>query len=63
MVVTHDMNSVMEIGEKVVLLKNGKLVWQGTNQEIFKTDNEDVTNFVYSSDLFKKIRDVQLKEG
>ncbi|HBL80791.1 MAG TPA: ABC transporter ATP-binding protein, partial [Aequorivita sp.] len=62
-VVTHDMNSVMEIGEKVVLLKNGKLVWQGTNQEIFKTDNEDVTNFVYSSDLFKKIREVQLKEG
>jgi len=62
-VVTHDMNSVMEIGEKVVLLKHGKLVWQGTNQEIFKTDNEDVTNFVYSSDLFKKIREVQLKEG
>ncbi|MCB0466155.1 MAG: ATP-binding cassette domain-containing protein [Aequorivita sp.] len=62
-VVTHDMNSVMEIGEKVVLLKYGKLVWQGTNKEIFKTDNEDVTNFVYSSDLFKKIREVQLKEG
>lgn len=62
-VVTHDMNSVMEIGEKVVLLKNGKLVWQGDNQEIFKTDNEDVTNFVYSSDLFKKIRGVQLREG
>ncbi|HET8803541.1 MAG TPA: ABC transporter ATP-binding protein, partial [Aequorivita sp.] len=62
-VVTHDMNSVMEIGEKVVLLKDGKLVWQGTNQEIFKTDNEDVTNFVYSSDLFKKIREVQIKEG
>ncbi len=61
-VVTHDMNSVMEIGEKVVLLKKGKLVWQGTNQEIFKTDNEDVTNFVYSSDLFKKIREVQIKE-
>jgi phospholipid/cholesterol/gamma-HCH transport system ATP-binding protein len=62
-VVTHDMNSVMEIGEKVVLLKDGKLVWQGTNQEIFKTDNEDVTSFVYSSDLFKKIREVQLKES
>jgi len=61
-VVTHDMNSVMEIGEKVVLLKKGKLVWQGDNQEIFKTDNEDVTQFVYSSDLFKKIREVQLKE-
>ncbi len=62
-VVTHDMNSVMEIGEKVVLLKNGKLAWQGTKEEIFKTDNEDVTNFVYSSDLFKKIREVQIKEG
>jgi phospholipid/cholesterol/gamma-HCH transport system ATP-binding protein len=62
-VVTHDMNSVMEIGEKIVFLKNGLLVWQGTNDEIFKTDNEDITNFVYSSDLFKKIRDVQIKEG
>jgi phospholipid/cholesterol/gamma-HCH transport system ATP-binding protein len=62
-VVTHDMNSVMEIGEKIVFLKNGLLVWQGTNDEIFKTDHEDVTNFVYSSDLFKKIRDVQIKES
>ena len=61
-VVTHDMNSVMEIGEKIVFLKNGVLVWQGTNDEIFKTDNEDVTSFVYSSNLFKKIRDIQLKE-
>ena len=62
-VVTHDMNSVMEIGEKIVFLKNGLLVWQGTNNEIFKTDNDDVTKFVYSSDLFKKIRDLQVKKG
>lgn len=62
-VVTHDMNSVMEIGEKIVFLKNGVLVWQGTKDEIFKTDNKDVTSFVYSSDLFKKIRDIQIKEG
>ncbi len=61
-VVTHDMNSVMEIGEKIVFLKNGNLVWQGDNQEIFKTDNTDVTDFVYSSDLFKKIRNIQLNE-
>ena len=61
-VVTHDMNSVMEIGEKIVFLKNGTLVWQGSNQEIFKTDNKDVTDFVYSSDLFKKIRNIQIKE-
>ncbi len=58
-VVTHDMNSVMEIGESIVFLKNGLLVWQGTQEDIFKTDNKDVTDFVYSSDLFKKIRQIQ----
>ncbi|MFK7749308.1 MAG: ABC transporter ATP-binding protein [Kordia sp.] len=59
---THDMNSVMEIGEKIVFLKNGLKAWEGTNKEIFKTDNESVTDFVYSSDLFKKVREVYLKE-
>ncbi len=53
---THDMNSVMEIGEKIVFLKDGHKAWEGTNKEIFKTDNEAVTNFVYSSELFKKVR-------
>lgn len=62
-VVSHDMNSVMEIGENVVLLKNGRLVWQGSNLDIFQTDNEDVVDFVYSSDLFKKVRDAQLREA
>lgn len=61
-VVTHDMNSVMEIGEKIVLLKNGRIVWEGSNQEIFKTDNKDISDFVYSSDLFKKIRDIQIEK-
>lgn len=61
--VTHDMNSVMEIGEKINFLKNGLLVWQGNNDDIFRTDNEDVTDFVYSSDLFKKIRQQQLKNS
>ncbi len=60
-VVTHDMNSVMEIGEHINFLKNGLLVWKGNQEDIFKTDNKDVTDFVYSSDLFKKIREVQLK--
>mgnify|MGYP000406817703 FL=1 len=62
-VVSHDMNSVMEIGENIVFLKNGLLVWQGSNEDIFKTDNKDVTDFVYSSDLFKKIRDIQIEEN
>jgi phospholipid/cholesterol/gamma-HCH transport system ATP-binding protein len=60
---THDMNSVMEIGEKIVFLKEGILAWEGSKKDIFKTDNEAVTDFVYSSNLFKKIRKAQNKEN
>lgn len=59
---THDMNSVMEIGEKIVFLHKGNLAWQGDSTEIFKTDNKEVTDFVYSSNLFKQIRDIQIKK-
>ena len=59
---THDMNSVMEIGEKIVFLKNGHKAWEGTNQEIFRTDNKAVTDFVYSSELFKKVRQMYVEE-
>lgn len=59
---THDMNSVMEIGEKIIFLKDGHKEWEGTNNEIFKTNNEAVTNFVYSSDLFKKVRQMYIEE-
>lgn len=60
---SHDMNSVMEIGEKIIFLKDGEKKWEGSNKEIFKTDNEAVTNFVYSSELFKKVRKVYLEES
>ena len=53
---THDMNSVMEIGEKIIFLKNGQKAWEGSNKDIFQTDNQAVSDFVYSSDLFKKVR-------
>ena len=59
---THDMNSVMEIGEKIIFLKQGKKAWEGSNKDIFHTDNKAVSDFVYSSDLFKKVREVYLKE-
>ncbi|MCK0160681.1 ABC transporter ATP-binding protein [Allomuricauda sp. F6463D] len=59
---THDMNSVMEIGEKIIFLKNGLKEWEGTNKEIFKTDNKAVTDFVYSSELFKKVRQMYIEE-
>ncbi|MFT5738500.1 MAG: phospholipid/cholesterol/gamma-HCH transport system ATP-binding protein, partial [Maribacter sp.] len=59
---THDMNSVMQIGEKILFLKDGLMEWEGTKNEIFKTDNQAVTDFVYSSDLFKKVRQMYIEE-
>ena len=58
---SHDMNSVMEIGEKIVFLKNGNLEWVGSKKDIFKTKNKAVTDFVYSSELYKKVRKMYLK--
>ncbi|MCF8320935.1 MAG: ATP-binding cassette domain-containing protein [Flavobacterium sp.] len=57
---THDMNSVMEIGEKIIFLKNGLKAWEGTKEEIFRTDNRAIVDFVYSSNLFKKVREAML---
>ncbi|GIZ14945.1 ABC transporter ATP-binding protein [Capnocytophaga catalasegens] len=59
---THDMNSVMEIGEQIIFLKNGYKEWEGSKETIFKTDNEAVTDFVYSSELFKKVRQMYIEE-
>ncbi|HIB37831.1 ATP-binding cassette domain-containing protein [Mesonia sp.] len=58
---THDMNSVLEIGENIVYLKNGNLAWNGSKDEIYKSEDESLTDFVYSSELFKKVRKAQLK--
>jgi phospholipid/cholesterol/gamma-HCH transport system ATP-binding protein len=58
---SHDMNSVMEIGEKIIFLKDGLKAWEGNNQTIFKTENKAVTDFVYSSDLFKRVRETYNK--
>ena len=60
---SHDMNSVMEIGEKIIFLKQGLKEWEGTYKTIFKTDNKAVTDFVYSSNLYKKVREVYNKEA
>jgi phospholipid/cholesterol/gamma-HCH transport system ATP-binding protein len=57
---THDMNSVMEIGEKIIFLKNGLKAWEGNKEDIFRTDNQAIVDFVYSSNLFKKVREAYL---
>ena len=53
---SHDMNSVIEIGENIIFLKQGYKIWQGTNKEILKSTNKEVEDFVYSSKLLKKLR-------
>jgi len=60
---SHDMNSVMEIGQNIVFLKNGHKEWEGTNKDIFRTDNKAVTDFVYSSNLMKKVRKMYLEDN
>ena len=53
---SHDMNSVMEIGEKIIFLVNGEKNWEGTNKDIFSTENQSISDFVYSSELLKKVK-------
>jgi phospholipid/cholesterol/gamma-HCH transport system ATP-binding protein len=59
---THDMNSVLQIGEKIVFLKNGIKEWEGDKEQILETRNKSIVEFVYSSDLFKKVRESLLAE-
>ena len=53
---SHDMNSVIEIGENIIFLKDGIKLWQGNNKEILNSQNKEVEDFVYSSELVKKLR-------
>jgi len=55
-VITHDMNSVIEIGENVLFIFQGKRWWQGNRKSIITTDNPEITNFVYASEFMKEIR-------
>lgn len=53
---THDMNSVLEIGDKIIYLNKGRKWWEGDKNQILDTDNEEINDFVYASELFKRIR-------
>ena len=56
MVITHDMNSVMEIGENIMYVYQGQKRWEGDKKQIFNTDNPELNDFVFASDLFKSIK-------
>ncbi|PIQ14365.1 MAG: ABC transporter ATP-binding protein [Flavobacteriales bacterium CG18_big_fil_WC_8_21_14_2_50_32_9] len=55
-VITHDMNSVMETGENITFIHEGKVWWQGDNNEILKSDNKELSEFVFASKIMKKFR-------
>lgn len=54
---THDMNSVMGIGEKIIYLHEGSVGWTGTKDEIMTSTNEKLNSFIFASDLFRKIKE------
>ena len=55
-VVTHDMNSVIEIGDNIIFIYKGEKWWEGSRDAILKTDNQEVVNFVYASKFMKTLR-------
>jgi phospholipid/cholesterol/gamma-HCH transport system ATP-binding protein len=55
-VITHDMNSVIEIGDHIIFIHQGNKWWEGTKQDILTTTNKEIVDFVYASDFMKEIR-------
>ena len=60
---THDMNSVMGIGENIVLSNHGHVGWIGNKEQIYNVDNDDLNNFVFATDLFADVRKYRLQHG
>lgn len=57
---THDMNSIMEIGDQIIFIFEGKNWWQGSKNEIFTSDNQELNEFVFASKLYQKIKTVSI---
>ena len=56
---THDMNSVMGIGDNIIFICDGIKEWQGNKDEIFTVTNKQLNDFIFASDLFRKVKDVE----
>ena len=56
---THDMNSVMGIGENICFIYKGRKEWQGTKDEVMNSTNEKLNDLVFASDLFRKVKEVE----
>ncbi len=60
---THDMNSVLGIGENIVFLNKGHVDWIGNKDEIYRSTNESLIDFVFATNLFREVRDYLIKES
>lgn len=60
---THDMNSVLGIGEKITYIYEGEKEWEGTKEEIFTSTNDRLNNFIFASDLFRKVKEAVNSKG
>lgn len=59
---THDMNSVMEIGDNIIYMYQGKKEWEGSNKEIIFSKNERLNNFIFASEFLKDAKDMRMLE-
>lgn len=57
---THDMNSVMEIGDSIALLYEGQVAWQGNKDEVLTSDNEILQGFIFASPFLQRLREAAL---
>ncbi|MCK4570236.1 MAG: ATP-binding cassette domain-containing protein [Bacteroidales bacterium] len=53
---THDMNSVLNIGDKIAFIYEGNLWWEGSNADVLKSDNKELNEFIFSTELTKRIK-------
>ena len=57
---THDMNSVMNIGDNIIFIKEGVKEWQGTKEQVITSNNQALNDFIFASDLFRKVKEVEM---
>ena len=60
---THDMNSVMGIGENIIFIYEGCKEWQGNSSQVMGSSNERLTDFIFASDLLKNMRKIVMDNG
>ncbi len=60
---THDMNSVMEIGDNIIFMHQGRKEWEGTNNDIIFSKNEELNKFIFASEFLRDAKDMRMLEA